>query len=81
MALDHLWRLSSELCSRRRRLIHFLARRVPVIVFGASVGRGEFSGPATPADLVPTLAALGGVRIEKTDGQPLQDVVGVAAMR
>lgn len=45
---------------------------VPVIVFGGPVRTGRYEEPATPADLVPTLAAIAGVRIERTDGRPLE---------
>jgi predicted AlkP superfamily pyrophosphatase or phosphodiesterase len=47
-------------------------RRVPVILFGASVKPGEYADPATPADLVPTLAAVAAFRIAATDGRVLQ---------
>ena len=55
-------------------------QRVPVIFFGASVRAGRYTGAATPADLMPTLAAVAKVKIAKTDGRvltrraPLQEV-------
>jgi predicted AlkP superfamily pyrophosphatase or phosphodiesterase len=56
-------------------------QHVPVIVFGASVKAGEYSGAATPADVVPTLAAVAGVRIEKTDGRPLTEALAGSTSR
>jgi hypothetical protein len=56
-------------------------QHVPVIVFGAGVKAGEYASAATPADLVPTLAAVAGVRIDKTDGRPLSEALAVPASR
>jgi hypothetical protein len=44
-------------------------QRVPVIFFGASIRAGRYTDAATPADLVPTLAAVAKVKIVKTDGR------------
>jgi hypothetical protein len=46
-------------------------QHVPVIFFGAGVTPGVFDGPATPADIAPTLAALAGVSFAATDGKVL----------
>jgi len=54
---------------------HDYDQRVPVIVFGASVKPGEYGAKASPADLVPTLAAVAGVRISKTDGRVLNEAI------
>ncbi len=43
-------------------------QRVPVIFFGAGVARGVHDGPATPADIAPTLAGLAGAPFAATDG-------------
>jgi Type I phosphodiesterase / nucleotide pyrophosphatase len=56
-------------------------QHVPVIVFGASIDAGEYPGTATPADLVPTLAAVAGVRIDKTDGRALTEALTIPASR
>lgn len=58
---------------------HGYDRRVPVIFFGASVKPGEYAGEATPADIVPTLAAAAGVRISKTDGRALTEAIAAQA--
>jgi arylsulfatase A-like enzyme len=42
-------------------------QRVPVILFGRAVRSGRYTQSATPADLMPTLAALAGVKIQKAD--------------
>jgi len=46
-------------------------QRVPVIFFGAGVRPGRRDGPATPADIAPTLAALAGAPFAATDGVAL----------
>ena len=56
-------------------------QHVPVIVFGASIKAGEYPGTATPADLAPTLAAVAGVRIDKTDGRALSEALTIPATR
>ncbi len=50
-------------------------QRVPVIFFGNSVRAGQYREPATPADIMPTLAAIAGVKIEKTDGRSLATLI------
>jgi hypothetical protein len=49
----------------------FYERCVPVILFGAPVRAGQYTQPATPADIAPTLAAVAHVPIAKTDGRVL----------
>jgi predicted AlkP superfamily pyrophosphatase or phosphodiesterase len=46
-------------------------QRVPLLFLGPGVKPGRCEEPATPADLAPTLAALVGVKLHKTDGHPL----------
>ncbi|HJR59174.1 MAG TPA: alkaline phosphatase family protein [Vicinamibacterales bacterium] len=43
-------------------------QRVPVVFFGAGVRPGVHDGPATPADIAPTLAALARAPFDATDG-------------
>jgi hypothetical protein len=50
-------------------------QRVPVIFFGAGVAPGRYSGPSTPADLAPTLAALAQVPFVLADGRVLRDAL------
>ena len=50
-------------------------QRVPLILFGAGVKAGHYSGAATPADLMPSLSALARVKIASTDGRPLNGAV------
>jgi predicted AlkP superfamily pyrophosphatase or phosphodiesterase len=47
-------------------------QRVPVIVFGRGVKRGAYAQEASPADLMPTLAAVAGVTAPPTDGRILR---------
>jgi Type I phosphodiesterase / nucleotide pyrophosphatase len=50
-------------------------QRVPVILFGTSIRTGRYTGAATPADLMPTLAAVARVKIAKTDGHVLKEAI------
>ena len=54
-------------------------REVPVVFYGAGIKPGRYAGEASPADIVPTLAALVGVRMPKVDGRVLQDALAVPA--
>lgn len=50
-------------------------QRVPVIVFGKAIKPGRYAQVATPADLVPTLAAVANVAIAPTDGRILKEAL------
>lgn len=67
------WLLASSVTTHGTH--HEYDQRVPVIVFGASVKPGEYGAEASPADLVPTLAAVSGVTISKTDGRVLEEAL------
>jgi hypothetical protein len=67
------WLLSATVTTHGTH--HGYDQRVPVILFGASVKAGEYSAEATPADIAPTLAAVAGVRISKTDGRALTEAI------
>jgi predicted AlkP superfamily pyrophosphatase or phosphodiesterase len=54
---------------------HAYDQRVPVILFGASIRSGHYDGTATPADLVPTLAAVAGLKIAAGDGRVLKSAI------
>jgi hypothetical protein len=43
--------------------------------YGAGVRPGEYTTPATPADIAPTLANLARVRFEQADGRPLTSAI------
>jgi hypothetical protein len=58
---------------------HRYDRRVPVIFYGAGIPGERRSDAATPADIAPTLAALAGIRMADTDGQPLLSRVAAPA--
>jgi hypothetical protein len=73
------WLLSSSVTTHGTH--HPYDQRVPVIVFGASVKAGEYANAASPADLAPTLAHVAGVRIARTDGQPLTVALAAATER
>jgi predicted AlkP superfamily pyrophosphatase or phosphodiesterase len=50
-------------------------QRVPILLMGAGIRRGEFSASATPADIAPTLAALCGVTLPQAEGRPLREAI------
>jgi predicted AlkP superfamily pyrophosphatase or phosphodiesterase len=50
-------------------------QRVPVILVGASIKPGRYTAAATPADLMPTLAAVAKLKIGATDGQVLKSAI------
>ena len=50
-------------------------QRVPIILFGAGIKPGRYTKSATPADIAPTLAALFGIRIARTDGRILTEAL------
>ena len=50
-------------------------QRVPLILYGTGVRGGTYSSPATPADLMPSLAAVARVKIAPTDGHALNDAL------
>jgi hypothetical protein len=58
---------------------HAYDREVPVVFYGAGIKPGRYAGEASPADIVPTLATLVGVRMPKTDGRVLQDALAASA--
>ena len=64
------WMLSASSATTHGTLYRY-DQRVPVLFYGAGVPAGLRDGTATPADIAPTLAALAGVRFDRTDGNPL----------
>ena len=56
---------------------HRYDTRVPVLLFGHGIKRGEFLEPASPLDLAPTLAFLTGITLPDAMGR----VLGEALMR
>jgi predicted AlkP superfamily pyrophosphatase or phosphodiesterase len=47
--------------------------RVPVILMGPMFQPGQYSAPACPADIAPTLASVLGFELAKTDGRVLEE--------
>jgi predicted AlkP superfamily pyrophosphatase or phosphodiesterase len=56
-------------------------QQVPVILFGASIKPGEYRQATTPADIVPTLAAIARVPIKRGDGRVLSEAIVSPATR
>jgi predicted AlkP superfamily pyrophosphatase or phosphodiesterase len=54
-------------------------QRVPVLLFGQGVRRGEYLRAVTPADIAPTLAFLTGVTLPQPDGDVLIEAIAPAA--
>ena len=50
-------------------------QRVPVVLFGAGIRRGEYLRAVTPVDIAPTLALLAGITLASPDGRPLVEAV------
>ena len=71
IAPDEKWLMSATAVTTHGSQYSY-DQRVPVIFFGSSVRAGRYTGPATPADIAPTLAAIARVKIEKTDGRSLE---------
>ncbi len=56
-------------------------QRVPILLMGYGIKPGQYMQPVTPADIAPTLAALCGVQLPKTEGQPLTAALKAAPER
>ena len=54
-------------------------QQVPLIFMGAGIRRGHYPGAASPADIAPTLGALGGSRLPRADGHVLSPALAPAA--
>lgn len=54
-------------------------QRVPIILFGAGIRRGEHLRAVTPADIAPTLAFLAGVTLPSPDGAVLIEAIAPQA--
>jgi predicted AlkP superfamily pyrophosphatase or phosphodiesterase len=54
-------------------------QRVPIILFGKGIKRGEYVRAVTPADIAPTLAYLCGVTLAHADGEVLGEALVPAA--
>lgn len=54
-------------------------QHVPVVLFGAGIRPGRYWQAASPADIAPTLAALCGITMARTDGHVLADALSMAA--
>lgn len=50
-------------------------QRVPIVLMGARIKPGEYDTAATPADVAPTLAALVGITMLRSEGRPLLDAI------
>jgi predicted AlkP superfamily pyrophosphatase or phosphodiesterase len=49
--------------------------RVPVVFYGAGIAPGQYTSEATPADIVPTLSVITGVKMPKMDGRVLEEAI------
>ena len=54
---------------------HGYDTRVPVMLFGYGIKRGEYLQPAAPIDLAPTLALLTGVTLPDARGRVLSEAL------
>ena len=76
IAPDEKWLMSASAVTTHGSQYSY-DQRVPVIFYGSSVRAGRYSDAVTPADITPTLAAIAGVKIEKTDGRSLEPTIKV----
>jgi predicted AlkP superfamily pyrophosphatase or phosphodiesterase len=49
--------------------------RVPLLLMGKGIARGEYASEASPADVAPTLAFLAGVALPRVDGRVLHEAL------
>lgn len=54
---------------------YYYDQRVPVILMGSGIRPGRYPGPATPADIAPTLAALCGITLPTRDSRVLSEAL------
>jgi predicted AlkP superfamily pyrophosphatase or phosphodiesterase len=54
-------------------------QRVPVLLMGREIRRGEYFTAATPADIAPTLAFLCGITLARSDGRVLAEEIASPA--
>jgi predicted AlkP superfamily pyrophosphatase or phosphodiesterase len=54
---------------------HGYDTRVPVLLMGAGIKRGEYLAPASPTDVAPTLAFLAGVTLSRAQGRVLSEAL------
>ena len=54
---------------------YFYDQRVPILLMGYGIQRGEYFEAATPADIAPTLGALTGVTLAVHDGRVLSEAL------
>jgi predicted AlkP superfamily pyrophosphatase or phosphodiesterase len=54
---------------------HRYDTRVPVLLFGRGITRGEYLQPAAPVDLAPTLASLAGITLPDARGRVLREAL------
>jgi predicted AlkP superfamily pyrophosphatase or phosphodiesterase len=49
--------------------------RVPLLLMGKGIARGEYASAASPADVAPTLAFLAGITLPRVDGRVLDEAL------
>jgi hypothetical protein len=54
---------------------YYYDQSVPVILMGGGIRPGKYFGPATPADIAPTLAALCGITLATRDSHVLSEAL------
>ena len=54
---------------------YYYDQRVPILLMGGGIQKGEYFGAATPADIAPTLAALCGITLATHDGRVLSEAL------
>jgi len=58
---------------------YYYDQRVPILLMGGGIQRGEYFEVATPADVAPTFATLTGITLSTHDGRVLSEALQKAA--
>jgi predicted AlkP superfamily pyrophosphatase or phosphodiesterase len=78
------WDYSTSKSPRRYGTTHgtpyYYDQRVPILLMGWGVRRGEYFREVTPADIAPTLAALCGITLAPRDGHILHEAIAASAV-
>jgi predicted AlkP superfamily pyrophosphatase or phosphodiesterase len=73
------WDFSSATKPRQYGATHgtpyYYDQHVPILFMGYGIEAGEYFGPAAPADIAPTLAALCGITLSTRDGHVLAQAI------
>ncbi len=70
LALKPYW-INGDASAASHGTLNGYDQQVPVILMGPGIKGGRYTGEASPADIVPTLAAVLGLKLTGVDGKAL----------